>query len=165
MQIPVTGTDVWYYYICKREVWLLKRGIEPDQEDDHIQIGRFLHEYYYSRDKKEFDIGSGKMDKLKKINNQYVVQEVKKSSRYLESAKKQLLFYLYQLKKAGIDAIGEIQIPEERKKVKVVLNEQEVHELHHAIEDIQKIAVRSVPPDPKKIKYCKSCAYREYCWA
>jgi hypothetical protein len=36
----VNGTLIWYYYICKRQVWLMAHALVPDQEDDNIRQGR-----------------------------------------------------------------------------------------------------------------------------
>lgn len=163
--IGVTGTDIWYYFICKRELWFMIRKIAPDQEDENVDIGRFLHEYYSNRGKKEVDIGSGKIDRIKKVGDQLVVQEIKKTSRFRESSNFQLLFYLYELKKMGIEAKGELLFAEEKKKEMVELTEENQEQLEKVITDIQKYARMPVPPPPKKIKYCTKCAYREYCWA
>lgn len=77
-QFPITGTYIWYYFICKRELWLMMHNIIPDQEDENIDIGRFIHEYYSKRGKEEVDIGSGKIDRIKKVGNEVIVQEIKK---------------------------------------------------------------------------------------
>lgn len=163
--IGVTGTDIWYYFICKRELWFMICKIAPDQEDENVDIGRFLHEYYSNRGKKEVDIGSGKIDRIKKVGDQLVVQEIKKTSRFRESSNFQLLFYLYELKKMGIEAKGELLFAEEKKKEMVELTEENQEQLEKVIKDIHKYARMPVPPPPKKIKYCTKCAYREYCWA
>ena len=60
----INGTLMWYYGICKREVWLMSRNIVPDQSDTNIDIGRFLHETAYSRNKKEIEFGNVKFDVL-----------------------------------------------------------------------------------------------------
>lgn len=164
-QMPVTGTDIWYYFICKRETWLMLHRIAPDEEDENVEIGRFIHEYRYGREKKEISIDNIKIDRLKKIKGKLVVQEIKKSSRFKESARFQLLYYLDTLQKMGIEAIGELLFPEERKTEVVELTPESKMELNRAIEDIREIARLPVPPDSKKIKFCKKCAYREYCWA
>lgn len=39
--ISVTGTFIWYYYICKREVWLISRQLSPDERDENVEWGRF----------------------------------------------------------------------------------------------------------------------------
>ncbi|HHG74358.1 MAG TPA: Dna2/Cas4 domain-containing protein, partial [Persephonella sp.] len=54
--MDIGGTLIWYYYICKREVWLIGHGIEPEQENDYIALGRHIHEIFYQRRKKELTI-------------------------------------------------------------------------------------------------------------
>lgn len=162
---PVTGTDIWYYYICQRELWLMMHKIVPDQEDENIDIGRFLHEYYSKRGKKEVDIGSGKIDRVKKVGDKLIVQEIKKTSRFRKSSYYQLLFYLYQLREMGIHATGELLFAEEKKKEEVELTDKNTKELESAIKNIKRIAKLQFPPAPKKINFCRKCAYREYCWA
>ncbi|MFD2671141.1 CRISPR-associated protein Cas4 [Marinicrinis sediminis] len=163
--MPVTGTDIWYYFICKRESWLMAHEIAPDQEDENVDLGRFIHEYRYSRGKKEIEAGHIKMDRLKKVNGELVVQEVKKSSTFIESARYQLLYYLDQLRQMGINARGELLFPEERKKERVDWTQESKQKLEEAVSDIRSIAKMPVPPEPKKITFCRKCAYREYCWA
>lgn len=162
---PVTGTHIWYYFICKRELWLMMHSIAPDQEDENIDIGRFLHDYYSKRGKEEVDIGSGKIDRIKKIGNELVVQEIKKTSRFKESSYFQLLFYLEQLMQMGIKARGELLFTEEKTKEQVELTDENREKLLEAVKDIQTYAKLPVPPSPKKIKFCNRCAYRDYCWA
>lgn len=115
----VTGTLVWYYYICPREVWLMARNIVADQDDANIDFGRFLQENVYQREKKEVSIGHLKIDVIKKEQGRLVIGEVKKSSKYEKSAKMQLAFYLYELKRAGIEAVGELMFPQEKKRKRI----------------------------------------------
>lgn len=164
-EFKITGTYVWYYCICKREVWLLSRGITPDQSDENMEIGRFLHEHAYSREEKEIDFYGMKLDVLKKENGQLVVGEIKKSSKYMESARMQLLHYLNELEKQGIEAEGVLLVPEEKKRQSIILDEEGKKELNEVWEGIMKIVTCEVPPKPEKIKYCKNCAYSELCWS
>lgn len=165
MDFTVTGTHIWYYYICKREVWLMTHQMEPDQEDENMQMGKAIGEHSYKRDKKEINLGNAKLDLIRTENGQVVVGEVKKSSRFVESASNQLLFYLLQLQKMGIDARGELLIPEEKKKIDVLLDEKSRSEILSAIQNIEDIAAAPRPPEPVKNKYCRKCAYSEFCWA
>ena len=34
----ITGTLVWDYYICPREVWLMTHEINPEQENHLIEL-------------------------------------------------------------------------------------------------------------------------------
>lgn len=164
-EFRITGTYVWYYCICKREVWLLSRGITADQSNENMDIGRFIHESAYSRDRKEMDFYGMKFDIIKKENGQFVVGEIKKSSRYLESAKMQLLHYLNELEKHGINAEGVLLIPEEKKRYAVFLNEEEKRKLNKVLNGIMQIVNSEMPPKPEKINFCRNCAYNELCWS
>lgn len=165
MDFYVTGTLIWYYYICKRQVWLLAHGLEPDQDDENIRIGRLIGEISYAREKKEVDISTGKFDVMRREGENLVVGEIKKSSRFIESAGKQLLFYLWQLKEMGIEAKGELLIPEEKKKIEFILDDESEKELKEAVKQIERIVSDALPPPPEKSRYCIKCAYAEFCWA
>lgn len=165
MDFTVTGTLIWYYYICKREVWLMSHQLFPDEDDENILIGRIIGENSYPRDKKEIDLGNAKIDLIRTEDGNLVVGEVKKTSRFVNSASKQLLFYLLQLREMGIEACGELLIPEEKKKIDVMLDETSEAEIRSAISDIEVIVNQESAPEPVTNKYCKRCAYSEFCWA
>lgn len=75
--MDVNGTHIWYYFICKREVWLITHQIAADQEDDNLEIGRFISETSYQRQKKEMLIGNIKVDRIRREGDTLVVGEVK----------------------------------------------------------------------------------------
>lgn len=161
----VTGTLVWYYHICPRETWLIAHQIVADQDDSNVEYGRFLQEHVYEREKKELTIGHLKVDVMKSREGQLIIGEVKKSSASQESARMQLLFYLYELKQMGIEAEGELLFPEERRKQRVVLDEAGIREVEILKEKVVDIVSKQLPPPLMKIKWCRNCAYRELCWA
>lgn len=164
-EFKVSGTYIWYYCICKREVWLLAHGMEADQQDDNMQIGNVIHETTYKRESKEIQFKNSKFDIISKDNEKLVIGEIKKSSKYIESAKMQLLFYLKELEENAILAEGVLMFPEEKKREKVILDSANKDKLNNVIADIEKIVSNENPPLPVKIHYCKKCAYAEFCWA
>ncbi|MBS4535593.1 CRISPR-associated protein Cas4 [Clostridium sp. D2Q-14] len=163
--INVNGTLIWYYYICKREVWLMSRSITGDQDNKYMDIGRFIHESSYSRDKKEISIGNIKIDILKKNKGNVLIGEVKKSSKYEESAKMQLAYYLYKLKEYGVEGQGVLMFPKERKRVEIVLDEDMINKIKYVEKEILKLIYDEYPLLPKKTRYCRNCAYSEFCWS
>lgn len=163
--LHVTGTLVWYYYICKREVWLMARHLVPDEDNPNIDLGRFIGEHTYRRDKKEITVDHIKLDILRKEKGQIVVGEVKKSSKYEKSATMQLAFYLMELREKGVDAVGELLFPKEKKKTRVEINDELIVQIENAKKEILKIAYQETPPLPQKINYCRNCAYAELCWS
>ncbi|MGB9823408.1 CRISPR-associated protein Cas4, partial [Thermodesulfovibrio sp.] len=119
-----TGTLIWYYYICSREVWLMSRQLTPWQENPFIEIGRLLSEEAYKRERKEIHLENIVIDLLKTEGENVVIGEVKKSSRFEKSARMQLAFYLWRLKQLGIEATGQLLFPKEKKKIIVTLTKE-----------------------------------------
>lgn len=143
----------------------MARGISPFQDDPFLEIGRILHSESYYRERKEIEMEKIKFDVLKKKDGNLVVAEIKKSSKFLKAAEMQVCFYLYNLKKKSIKAEGEILIPKEKKKIKVILDEKKVNELKNAILEIVEIIKMDKPPTVNKTKFCRNCAYKEFCFA
>jgi CRISPR-associated exonuclease Cas4 len=102
---------------------------------------------------------------MKLENGQLVIAEVKKSSRFAASARMQLAYYLKELKGKGVAARGELRFPEEKRKETVVLDEEIEAELDRVERDILRIVYLDLPPEAKKVNWCRKCAYAEFCWA
>lgn len=164
-EINITGTLIWYYCVCKREVWLISHGIEADQEHEFLELGRIISENTYKRDKKEIEVGNIKADLIRKEDGQIIVGEVKKSSKYKEAATMQLLHYLNTLRQRGIKAKGRLFFPEERKTVDVILNDEFIKKLESMEIEILKIIYQEYPPKAEKKSLCSTCAYSEFCFA
>lgn len=163
-QLDVNGTMVWYYYICKREVWMIARHIVADQSDENIDIGRFIHDKTYKRDKREVSVEGVKIDRVRKNGEDIVVSEIKKSSKYEEASRMQLLLYLQILRKKGIQAKGVLKYPMEKKNIEIELDNRSEKLLNDTKREILKLIYSDTPPSPVKIKYCSRCAYKEMCW-
>lgn len=163
--IKIYPTLVWYYYICQREVWLEAHKINPDEQNDYLELGRLIHATTYQRERKEITLGSAKFDIVSRRGNKLVIGEIKKSSKYEEASTMQLAYYLYLLKQEGLDAEGELRYPKEKKTVSVILTPELEERLQEVEADITSILTQTVPPPVKKIPFCKNCAYREFCYS
>ncbi|PWI57014.1 CRISPR-associated protein Cas4 [Sulfoacidibacillus thermotolerans] len=163
--VRVTGTLVWYFCVCPREAWLMSHQLTPDEDDENIRIGRMIHEDSFGRAEREAAISGSKIDRVVQRDGKLVVYEVKKSSRHERSARMQLLFYLLQLREAGVLAIGELHYPEEKRVVKIQLGDEELREIMGIITQIRDLIARDLPPSPTRIPVCKKYAYAEFCWA
>ncbi|MDV3103739.1 CRISPR-associated protein Cas4 [Thermococcus waiotapuensis] len=159
----ITGVMVQYYFTCRRELWFFSRNLNFDFENDDMLIGRLIHEEGYERDWKEVFLGDAKLDVVKGRGRVKVI-EVKKSSRLEEPAKWQLKYYLYLLRKAGVEAEGVIAYPKEGRSEKVGLNGEDIETLERAFEDIERVISLDRPPKAEKKPYCRRCAYRDFCW-
>ena len=164
-EVNVTGTLIWYYFICKRQVWLMSRQLTPDKDNTNIALGRFFQEESYNRDMKEISLGHIVIDVIKKDDGQLIVGEVKKTSKFQESAKMQLLYYLKQLRELGIEASGYLLFPKEKRRIEIKLTKDDEEELERVVRDILRIIYLDKPPKAEKIGYCKECGYNEICYA
>ena len=166
MDNVINGSIVAAFIACPREAWLLSRQITADQENPYLILGRLIHEDSYRRDKKEIIVDNIKIDLMERENEEItVVGEIKKSSRSEESARMQLIFYLYKLREMGIEAKGELLFPKEKKRKNIILDKPAMDEIENIIAKIEEILDKPVPPLPQRIKYCRACAYKEFCWS
>jgi len=159
-----TGTQISYYFVCQRKLWLFSRQITMEQESDTVFQGKLLGKERYPRQKKEVAIGENiVIDFLNPRKG--ILHEVKKSPAVEKAHVFQVLYYLYFLKNKGLDGIvGEIDYPLLRKKEKVVLNDEKEKQLQEVLADVSRIIqLAEIPPRISK-RFCRKCAYYEFCW-
>ncbi|MGM9987594.1 MAG: CRISPR-associated protein Cas4 [Bacillaceae bacterium] len=159
----IGGVELAYYIVCKRKVWLYKKGIGMEDESDRILQGKVLHESSYPR-LKDKEILIDNSFKLDAIDGEYV-REVKLSSKMIKADTMQMLYYLYQLSLRGVNKKGLISYTKEKKTVEVELTDKRKKEVQKAILEVFQIIDRLSPPAVKKVPYCKSCAYFGFCFA
>ncbi len=161
--IRVTGVMINYYFICKRKLWYFSHGIQMEQEHDNVIIGKLIDENSYGREKKHILIDG--IINIDFMDGMKVIHEVKKSKSIEEAAKWQLKYYIYYLKKKGIDGVkGVIDYPTLKQRVKIELTREDEVEVEKILEEIQEIVSDSKIPDLLNNKVCKSCAYYEMCY-
>ncbi|RSK54007.1 CRISPR-associated protein Cas4 [Bacillus canaveralius] len=152
-----------YFLLCKRKLWLYKKGIGMEEESDRVLQGAVLHDSAYPRlEKREILIDDA--FKIDALDGEYV-REVKLSSKMIESDRLQMLFYLYQLSLRGINKKGLISYTNEKRTVEILLTEKGKQEIKKAIAEVYQIIDTPSPPAVIKVPYCKSCAYFGFCYA
>ncbi len=159
---PITGTLLWYYAVCKREVWLMAHNITPDEESRHLELGRVIHESFYNRMKKEIEAEGMKIDVVDSKSG--FIYEVKTSSKFLDATSLQLGYYLLRLEQMGVNTRGIITIPKERRRFYIELNLELRERVTTALKEISELCAKPLPPPPLKIRFCKKCAYKDFCW-
>jgi len=163
----VTGTLVHYALICPRKVWLMAHELGPDEDHPYLELGRFLGDRAYARERlRHVTLPGMVLDWVQATpEGELLVAEVKKSGRVLEAARLQLLFYLTKLHEQGLKVRGEIRIPQERRRIPVELDDKGKQAVKAALNEIHEIIKLSMPPIPRRITHCRGCAYAEFCWA
>ena len=162
----LTATTILSYIECPRQAWLISRDIVPDRNNPFLELGRFIHEKYYTGiGERSIELPGIKMDLIWEQGGVTVVGEIKKSTKALQAARAQLLYYLYTLKRYGIEAEGYILVPMEKKRIKVTLGNKDVKYIENILDEVKSVVSEKLPPSVPKKPICNSCGYRELCWA
>jgi len=161
-ELKVNGIKINYYFICQRKLWLFDRKISMEDKSDKVLLGILLHEESYKRENaKEILI-----DNLISIDivDKFNIREVKYSDKMEEADKMQILYYLYYLKKLGIEKKGIINYPKQKKKKYIELTPEYEKKIEKILAEINKILKKDKPPTVIDAPYCKKCAYYEFCY-
>ncbi|AHF80397.1 CRISPR-associated protein Cas4 [Thermococcus paralvinellae] len=161
-RLTIRGTEINYLFICSTKLWYFSKGITMEQESEWVDLGKFLHEKSYFGEEKEVKIGPISIDFIKK-GDIIEVHEVKKGKSMEKAHEMQALYYLYYLKKLGIKAKAILNYPKLRETRKITLEGRE-KEVEEVIREVERIKALTKPPEPKKSRACKKCAYYELCW-
>ncbi len=109
------------------------------------------------------DLGYSKIDHFDPVNK--IIREVKKSSKLEHVHIAQVKYYLYSLEQRGINgASGLIEYPKQRKTKEVALTDEDREMIKNWLVAIEQIVTRSKCPDLEEKNYCRSCAFRDFCF-
>ena len=159
----VQGVKFNYYFICKRKLWLFSNGISMESNSERVTLGKLVHENSYSREERKKEKLIDDMIKLD-IFDKSTVKEIKITSRMIESDRLQLLYYLYYLKQMGIQRKGTLNYVKEKKVIEVDLTDGNELFIEETLKNIKNILNLEKPPKVENYKYCKKCAYYEFCY-
>jgi CRISPR-associated exonuclease Cas4 len=164
--MAITGTHINYFFICHRKLWLFANGIQMEHTSELVDEGRFIHETAYPRRAEkytEIEIDGVKIDFYDARNK--IVHEVKKSNKVEEAHRWQVKYYLYILKKRGVEgAKALLEYPKLRRREEIHLSGQDVQELQTTELKIQEIIKSDFAPPRIKKGLCKRCSYHDFCW-
>lgn len=160
--LQYTGTQINYYFVCKRKLWLFSKDIRFENDNEYVQLGRLIDENSYKRNKKQIEIGKIKIDFL---DNKGVIHEVKKSNKIEKAHIYQVKYYILTLREMGVENVtGEIDYPKLKKKQAVTWEPGDEILFKDIFSGIQKILAMPMPPVIIKKNICKKCAYYEFCF-
>ena len=161
--IRFTGTQINYYFLCRKKLWYFTKNIEMEQNSDAVYLGKLIHETSYDRENKEIDIDN--TIKIDFIGKDRVIHEVKKSDKVEEPHIWQLKYYLWYLKQKGMDGVtGKINYPKLRKTLDVFLEPGDDEKIRAVLSEIKRTIDMELPPQAQKTKMCRKCSYGDICW-
>jgi len=157
-----TGSQVNYFFVCWRKLWFFSHDLDLEADSDLVLLGKLLHETGYARKFKEVSIGRVKIDFLERGCGE--IHEVKRSRRMEKAHLFQLLYYIYYLRRFGVDVKGVLHYPLLKRTVNVELTEEKVKELETVLREMREIISKDEPPLVERKPFCKRCSYYELCW-
>lgn len=165
-----TGTQVNYYAVCHRKLWLVSHDIQMEHENDNVTLGRLLDESSYEREHKGIALDERvKFDWVEFKDNadgSKTLHEVKKAKSVEKAHRLQMLYYLLCLREKGVTARGQLDYPLLKRTERVDLTPQAEAELEAALDDLERIVEsNTVPPRLPKKSFCAQCAFFELCWS
>lgn len=164
-QLPsTTGLRINYLYICPRKLWLFDRGITMEDRSDRVLMGKLLGRYSYpSSPHGSRDVMIDNLINIDIIDGD-TVREVKHSNRMHDADRIQVLYYLYYLRRLGVEKKGTINYPKMRRKEEIALTEEGEREVESAIQRVAEVLAMSSPPALERKRFCTKCAYYEFCF-
>lgn len=159
----MTGTQISYYFLCKRKLWLFTHKIDMEQNNENVSMGKFISETTYEREKHEIKIDDIVLDFYDAKNK--IIHEVKKSDKMEDTHIWQVRYYISVLESKGITGVkGEINYPKLKQRIEVELTDRDREELNKIKEEIKKIVELELPPEVINKPFCKNCAYYDLCY-
>lgn len=162
----LTATLINYYHLCHRKMWLHANHIRMEHTSEAVAEGKQLHEHAYPQRAeryREITLDGSKIDFYDPYDK--VVHEIKKSDKLEHSHVAQVQFYLYLLRKNGVEgATGLIEYPKLRQTQTVTLPEEDVPMILGWIQDIERIVESDQCPGRIAKSKCRSCSYFDFCY-
>ncbi len=160
----ITGVMVNYYFHCKRQLWLFANQITMEHSSELVLIGKILSDAFYKNRDRDINIDNMIMIDWFDFDGG-IVHEVKKSDSFEEGHIWQVKYYIYYLKKKGVNAKGKINYPKLRKEIYVELGVGDEEKIVELLNKIIEIVRSEIPPVKTNRVECKGCSYFEFCWS
>lgn len=163
----MTGTQIHYYFLCQRKLWLFAHNVLMEQNSDTVALGKHISETTYTRIQHEIHIPAEDGDIVIDFYDakSKIIHEVKKSDKMEETHIWQVKHYINQLEKKGIQGVsGEIDYPKLKQKIQVELSDFDREELAKIKYEINTIIKSENLPEVINKPFCKNCSYYDLCY-
>ena len=163
----ITATTINLFHVCKRQMWLHANGIRMEHTSEVVAEGKLIGESTYSdRAVKytELEIDGVKIDYYDAKNR--IIHEVKKSDKAEFAHIAQVKYYLYILRKNGIeDAQAILEYPKLRQRESVLWEDGDEDKIKEWLHEIKMLLDQDICPPLLHKPICKRCSYYDFCYA
>lgn len=165
--MKITGTQINYYFHCKRHLWFFLHHIFMEHTSEIVAVGKFISESTYERERHELHFEEEDFEYVLDFFDKHTntIHEIKKTDKMEELHLWQVKFYIMRLKNLGFENVtGIINYPKLKKTVKVILTDEDEKELNNAINEIKILNQQTTPPPVIRKPFCCKCSYFELCY-
>lgn len=162
----IKGTDINYYFICRRRAWMSLKSFYILDGNQFVQHGHYLsgkkRRYGYT----SVRIGRNEIDNLEiTLNNEYIVHEFKRGKKALQGDIFQCLHYMNLLKNKGFKVDHGVIHLLGTKNIRIIeLENNLLEELYVVYDELEKLKNIQIP-GPVRNYYCgHGCSYNLFCW-
>jgi len=165
--MSITATHITYLHTCHRKLWLFANGIQMEHNSAAVAEGKLIGETTYlerSRKYTELAMEGIKIDFYDA--KEQVVHEVKKSDKMEKAHIAQVKYYLYVLRKNGIEnPSGIIEYPKPRQRQIVEWEDGDQEMIEGWVKEVKRILSQKECPPLLHARICRSCSYFDFCYA
>lgn len=134
-----------------------------EHTSDTVAVGRFVSDNTYTRRRHELKIDDIALDFYDART--HTIHEIKKSPAMEQSHIRQVQYYISVLESKGIEGVsGMIDYPLLKRKVRVLLTDEDRKDIQRIEQDIQTLIALPSPPSTINKPFCKKCSYYELCY-
>jgi len=161
------GTDISYFYICKRRAWLSIHEMTITDGTLFVKHGSFLSNKKRTYGYTEMIVGRNKIDNLKLDDDgYYVVHEFKRGGRLLDADVMQVSHYINVLEHLGNKVRhGEIHLLKTKRIERIYLNDEVKEQLRGTYEELQNMKDTEIPKAELNYFCYHGCSFVEFCWS
>lgn len=162
----IKGTDINYYFICRRRTWMSVHSFYIIDKNQFVQHGSFLSAKKRNTGYNSVRIGKNEIDNLEQNSNgEYIVHEYKRGYKPLDGDIFQILHYMNLIENSGYKiGDGILHLLGSKKVVYVKKTEKLMNRLIDAYRDIQRLKNEEMPGPIRNYFCLHGCSYAYFCW-
>lgn len=161
-RLGLHGLHFQHVALCKRRAWLYLHRINFAQWYHRVELGTARHETSYTRDHSVQGLFGLAPDRINW--DQHIVYENKGTGGAVEAADNQTAFYAVMLSIAtGVRWQAFTHVLSTRRHREVELDDDRLHRLWNASEDLEHLAALERVPSVSRIPLCRTCSAASFC--
>lgn len=149
--------------VCHRKLWLFSKGITLESTSDRVKVGKAIDRQSFGK-RTDFSDENISIDFIT-TKDGIIIHEVKLSDSLEEAHIMQVKYYIFYLRKLGINVNrGIIHYPKQKKIKNIGFDIKDENLITDILSLIDSVLAKDNPPAVIDAPYCRKCAYYYFCY-